>query len=139
LEKEIKELSSITREVYDCCIQSCCAFTGKYASLDKCPFCPNSRYDESGRARQKFVYLPLPPRFQSMFLNTTLSNLMDYRHTYTSEPGHVSDVLDSAQYVELLDKTVATDGVPLGHKYFSGNRDVALGYMTDGFSIFKRQ
>jgi hypothetical protein len=65
--------------------------------------------------------------------------MMDYRGKYDLSSSNISDVFDSQHYRSLLSQQVIIDNVPQGHQFFSEARDVALGYMTDGFQIFKHQ
>lgn len=135
---EISKLSFVQDEAYDCCINSCCAYTGDNEPFQECPHCKEPRFNESGRARQQFRYLPLAPRLQSLFLNKKLATFMDYRNDYNLESSDVSDVFDGEHYRTLLSRRVVIDNVPQGHSFFSERRDVALGFMTDGFQIFKK-
>src|ERR1700733_6064255 len=137
--QEITKLAYVEQEVYDCCINSCCAYTGDLESLRQCPHCKQERHDKWGRPRERYHYTPLTPQIQSFFLNKKFADTMDYRREYNLSSSNISDVFDSEHYRSLLSQQVIIDDVPQGHRFFSGGRDIALGYMTDGFQIFKRQ
>lgn len=138
LHKRMSELSWVTKILYDCCINSCCCYTGSLSGNITCPYCKEARFDSNGKARQCFRYLPLTARLKNLFLNTKTSELLDYRSEYMHNENEISDVFDGAHYCELLDEEVEIDGVVHEHRFFSEPRDVALGIMTDGFQIFKR-
>ncbi|ETW85803.1 hypothetical protein HETIRDRAFT_311270, partial [Heterobasidion irregulare TC 32-1] len=46
VKKKVAELTGITSIIHDMCTNTCIAYTGPYADLDKCPLCYESRYDE---------------------------------------------------------------------------------------------
>jgi len=51
--QEISKLAYVEQEIYDCCINSCCAYTGDLGPLEQCP--------HWNRPRQQFRYTPLTP------------------------------------------------------------------------------
>ncbi|KAF8325102.1 uncharacterized protein EI90DRAFT_2933104, partial [Cantharellus anzutake] len=133
------KLADLSEEIYNCCVNSCCAFTGTYSDLDLCPYCHEPRYNESGAPCQLYRYTPLLPHVQSMYLNKTMVHQLSYRSKYKAIPGEINDVFDGSNYQSLLGEKVENNGTPLSHKCFSDPRDVAIGLMIDGFHIFKRQ
>ena len=137
----VARLSGFQPEAYDCCINSCCAFTGPHASLATCPYCAEPRYNASGKPRKVFIYLPIIPRLKSYFANKPMAKEMEYRAKEQAKhtPGVIRDVTDSENYRSLLNKQVTVDGKQLSHKFFEDSRDVALGLSTDGFAPFKRR
>src|SRR5258708_21955547 len=100
----IAQLSNIKPNIFDCCINSCCAFMGsEYESAMSCPYCHESRFDERNRSRNTFEYIPLMSRIQSMFLNTTLIEKMRYRSSFDSNSSTYDDVFSgSLTSVSLL-------------------------------------
>lgn len=138
LHKRMAELSQVTEVIYDCCINSCCCFTGRFLYDCFCSYCNEPRFDSDGKARQRFRYLPLTARLKGLYLNIVTSELMDYRSKYTHNEEEISDVFDGIHYRKLLEEVVKIDGTAQGHRFFSESRDLALGIMTDGFQIFKR-
>lgn len=132
-------LSGFKPVLYDCCLNSCCCYVGPHASLDKCPYCGESRYHSNGLPRKKYVYLPLIPRLVALFRNIDLSTKMKYRSEYRHNPQCCSDILDGSVYRDLLDKYVVVDGKRQPYKYFSDPRDIALGLSTDGFAPFRHR
>ena len=137
------ELSGLRPKHVDCCVNSCCCYTGKHEGLDRCPFpdCNEPRRDESGRPRKMFQYLPIIPRLLALCLDKTTAAKMQYRHEYCEKRDveNVTDVFDGALYQELCQQEVTANGKVYPHRYFSDRRDIALGLSLDGFAPFKRR
>ncbi|KAF7358774.1 hypothetical protein MSAN_01216400 [Mycena sanguinolenta] len=132
-------LSGIEPQWYDCCPNSCMAYTGEYEQLTHCRFCKESRLNAAGKPRRLFCYLPLIPRLQGFFMNPKKIEQLRYRHSYQSIPGTISDVFDCEHYKQLCTQKVVVDGNELGHCYFSGEFDIALGFCTDSYLLFERR
>jgi len=64
---------------------------------------------------------------------------MAYRAQYNSLPGQVNDVFDGNHYCHLLNQHVVVDDNKLAHHYFADSRDIALGFCTDSYLLFKWQ
>ena len=141
-QKTVAKLSGLSPKYVDCCINSCCCYTGKYKTLDRCPFtdCNEPRHDESGRPRKMFQYLPIIPRLIALFRDKATAEKMGYRHTYCEkrDSEKVTDVFNGAMYHDLCEQEVTVNGKTLPHQYFSDPRDIALGLSLDGFAPFKR-
>lgn len=141
-QKTVVKLSGLSPKYVDCCLNSCCCYTGKYKMLDRCPFpdCNEPRYDESGQPRKRFQYLPIIPRLIALFLDKSMAEKISYQHKYCEvrDTEKVTDVFDGALYRELCEREVTMDGKTLPHWYFSDRRDIALGLSLDGFTPFKR-
>jgi hypothetical protein len=140
----LQALSGFKPVRYDCCINSCCCFTGVHKECMNCPYCGEDRYlvgrNGKRKARKVFNYLPLIPRLVAMQANSIKATQMRYRaFEHTHSPGEVTDVFDSHVYRRLLGKKVIIDGTPASHEYFSDPRDIALGLSTDGFCPFRRR
>src|SRR5258707_1303691 len=57
--RRIASLSQIKTIVYDCCINSCCAFIGTdFESAQSCPFCHEPRFDDRNCTRKYLMYYP---------------------------------------------------------------------------------
>lgn len=136
LHQRIMKLSGVREELYDCCINSCCCFTGELADLTACTWCHQPRLDSNDQPQQSFRYLPLEERLKSLFLSTSISPSMKYRSDYDVE-GEMSDIFGGQHYRDLLQERVVVDGVEY-ERFFSDERDIALLFMMDGFQIFKR-
>ncbi|KAI0044414.1 hypothetical protein FA95DRAFT_1472281, partial [Auriscalpium vulgare] len=136
----IAELASFKPQVLDCCINSCCCFTGAHANLDACPFCHEKRYKADQRARKHFTYLPIIPRLRAMAASKAVATQMQYRSSgHVPTPGTTSDVFDGKRYRRLQREYVVVDGKKMPHKFFEDDRDIALGLSTDGFAPFRRR
>ncbi|KAJ7608961.1 hypothetical protein DFH06DRAFT_901759, partial [Mycena polygramma] len=129
-------LSGIQPDWYDCCVDSCCAYTGAFSDLTECPYCDAPRRSPTGKSRRMFAYLPIIPRLQGFFQNPKSIDRLLYRHDYVHVPGTISDVFDGEHYRTLLNQNVVVDGITLPHKYFSGKYDVCLGVAMDSYLLF---
>jgi hypothetical protein len=130
-------LAGIQPQVYDCCPDSCLCYTGPHAELTQCPYCDKSRRTSKGKARKTFSYIPLAPRLAQFAANLRMAKLMQYRGEYKQKHGSTADIFDSEEYQKLCKELIEVDDVKLTAKYFSDNRDVAMGISSDGFGPFK--
>jgi thiol-disulfide isomerase/thioredoxin len=134
----VEFLASFKPVPYDCCINSCCCFVGPHEKAETCPYCKEARFKD-GRARKRFTYIPIIPRFVAFFKNSDMVEAMNYRGTYESDPAVMKDVFDSENYEKLKKKYATIGGKQFSHKFFSDLRDIALGLSTDGFAPFKKR
>ncbi|KAJ7091092.1 hypothetical protein C8R44DRAFT_584411, partial [Mycena epipterygia] len=140
LQKRIAFLSGVKPVKYDCCINSCMCYTGRYSTLQHCTFCHEFRLNSENKPRREFHYIPIIPRLVALYTNREHSEVLQtYRAEFESEPGKVKDVFDGLHYKGLLEKLVTLHGKKLAHKFFSDIRDIALGISFDGFAPFKRR
>ncbi|KAF7340818.1 hypothetical protein MSAN_02111100 [Mycena sanguinolenta] len=131
-------LSGVEPRWFDCCPESCIAYTGAYSELTECPHCNGPRFSPTGKSRRMFCYLPIIPRLQGFFQNPKTIERLLYRANYEHIPGEISDVFDCEHYRSLCDKQVILDGKTLPHKYFSNKYDICLGVCMDSDLLFKR-
>ncbi|KAJ8481557.1 hypothetical protein ONZ45_g15275 [Pleurotus djamor] len=124
---------------YDCCINSCCCYTGSLSKLNVCPYCGEDRFDSLDRPRKRFNYIPLIPRLQGYYRNRKLAEQMQYRHQHRHDPTQVNDVLSGCHYARLRKTRVTVNGVERPYMFFSDRRDLLLGMSTDGFAPFRRR
>ncbi|QRV84316.1 Transposase family tnp2 [Ceratobasidium sp. AG-Ba] len=99
---------------------------GRFADEDKCSTCGALRYDELGRPRQSYQYIPTTGRFLAMFNNPSFIEKLEYRHNY-EQRGRIDD------------QNIAIEGEDIGVKYFSGKYDIATSLLADGVQIFKQE
>ena len=132
-------LSGFKPEHYDCCPNSCCAYTGPHKDLTACPYCKEPRICASGAAQKRFTYIPIIPRLKAFLANPKAATEMAYRSSHKQTRTTVTDIFDGSHYQGLCHSKVKIDGEELDHLYFSDARDVALGLSTDGFAPFKRR
>ncbi|KIJ42790.1 hypothetical protein M422DRAFT_106994, partial [Sphaerobolus stellatus SS14] len=132
LRQRIRNLSGLSPVNYDCCVNSCCAFTGHLSDLTQCPHCNEDRFEANGRISHKqFQYIPLKPQLQKLYTS--------HKSRHEHQPDKICDFYDSQVYRELLDKYVEVLDCVLPHKYFGDERDLALLVLTDGFQIFRKR
>src|SRR6185369_16977061 len=74
--RKLMSLISIKPQWIDCCIDSCCAFTGIYQMLDTCPECDKPRYIQKNgkrRCRKKMAFFPLTDRLLIQYKDSARS------------------------------------------------------------------
>ncbi|KDN34874.1 hypothetical protein RSAG8_12061, partial [Rhizoctonia solani AG-8 WAC10335] len=136
--RRLRIMSGLETRAYDCCINSCCCFLGKYKDLTSCPYCKESRFNSSGKPRRVFRYSPLIPQLRALFQNVDMVKKLRYRVEIEDEhmPDVIQDVFDGAHYRSLRTKQV-TPTSP--YCFFDNPEDIALSLSTDGFTLFKRR
>ncbi|QRW07615.1 Transposase family Tnp2 protein [Ceratobasidium sp. AG-Ba] len=138
-------LSGTAGVYYDCCEDSCMAFTGNKELLEKCTRCGKDRYEqdpdnpERRRPKRTFLYIPAAPRLANLYRDPETAEELGYRAQFQSEPGVIRDVFDGVHYQRLCNRKVWTAQRSFDHKYFSMPTDIALGLSTDGFGPFKQR
>jgi hypothetical protein len=123
---------------YDCCINSCLCYTGKYKHDRNCRFCGQPR-TINGRPQRQFSYIPFIPRLQGYFQSEAKIEALLYRENYEHIPGHIHDVFDCQHYRGLLNQKVVVDGHKQDYCYFSNATDIAFSFCADGYLLFKRR
>ncbi|KAJ2924111.1 hypothetical protein H1R20_g12985, partial [Candolleomyces eurysporus] len=136
--KRVEFLAKVKAQRYDCCINVCICYTGPHETKTECPFCKEPRLKSDGKPQKTFTYIPLIPRLAALFQDPKMIDLMSYRHNYKPRNNIIQDIFDGSVYSELKGKNVTIGGVDMGHKFFDGANDIALGLATDGFAPFKR-
>jgi hypothetical protein len=131
-------LSEVEPVHYDCCINSCVCYTGKYKHDKSCRFCGQPR-TIGGKPQRQFLYIPFIPRLQGYFQSEAKIKDLLYRNEYEHTPGRICDVFDCQHYRGLLDKKVVVDGHEQDHCYFSNPNDIAFSFCADGYLLFKRR
>ena len=128
-------LTGIKPVIYDCCPNSCIAYTRKYIHHSSCPICNERRFQANGQPRSQFTYFPLIPRLQGFFQSNQTVARMSYRRDFRPHESKICDIFDSAHYQRLLWHRVVLDGEKLSHRYFSDPRDIALSLSTDSYLL----
>lgn len=135
----VEFLAAYRRVAYDSCVNSCICYTGPHEMKTHCPYCKEARKNSNARPQKTFTYSPIIPRLKAFFKNRELIKLMGYRGNYIiAEDNAIKDVFDGDNYTNLKRKNVTIAGVSQGHKFFSDNRDIALGLSLDSFCPFKQ-
>ncbi|KAB5588211.1 Transposase family Tnp2 protein [Ceratobasidium theobromae] len=136
--RRLRILSQLETRSYDCCVNSCCCFLGKYKDVQICPFCKESRYNPSGKRRRAFQYSPLIPQLVGLFQSCEMASKLQYRAQVEQQddPDTFQDVFDGEHYRTLRQTQVFPDN---SYRFFDNPEDLALGLSTDGFTLFKRR
>jgi hypothetical protein len=140
LKTRMFRLSGWNTQRYDCCINSCVAYTGIYHELETCPYCQTPRHDSRGKAGT-FYTLPLTPQLQALYTgNRETRESMNYTAEMLDsyKPDKYRDIHDAQAIRNLLGSRVTCNGRSQKYSYFEDPRDIPLGLMTDGFQCFKR-
>ena len=132
-------LSGVEPKWFDCCVNSCIAYTGQHHDLDKCPDCSERWLTLSGQPCRMFCYIPIIPHFQNFFANEKSLMELQYWHKYKVSDHTISDVFDSKHYKNLCKTRVTLDSKKLPHKYFSGKHDIAFSTCLDSYLLYKRR
>jgi hypothetical protein len=135
---KLRNISGLTPILYDCCINSCCCYSGPNANKTSCPYCNEDRYDARKHPRRRFSYIPLIPCLQAFLRNQEMATKMQYRGKFEHNPTKIQDIFDGKLYRLLLGKHVRSKDRPQRHTYFDDLRNIALGLSTDGYAPFKR-
>ena len=141
MQLHVQALSHFEPMKFTCCINSCICYTGPYANLEECLKCRTSCLNESGRARRMFTYIPLIPHLHVLMSNRTYATHLQYRaneHPKTCRPGMTTDIFDGLHYHSLLEKHAVVGDQTYPYNYFSNHCDIALGFATNGFALFKK-
>lgn len=131
-------LTEVEPVLYDCCINSCMCYTGKFHHDKSCRFCGAPR-DLGGKAQRQFSYIPIIPRLQGYFQSLSKIKALDYRNRYTHNPTTINDVFDGMHYQNLLKTKVRIDGHEQDYCYFNGPFDIAFSFCCDGYLLYKRR
>lgn len=102
--------TGIVPQWWDCCINSCMAYTGVYedSANTHCTYCKAPRFysylgqRNQQKARKRFLYIPLAPRLRRQFMTDQAKVLTSYRAAFdTRAVGDITDVFDGEIYQDL--------------------------------------
>jgi len=136
VEKRLEVLTGLIPKHFDCCINSCMAFTGSYAYQDYCFYCNERRYNSDHHPRRQFSYLSLVTQLQGLFSDPATVETLLYRHQYLAPTDEISDVFDGELYHQLHSTYVIIDGVEQPYHFFSHQNDIAFSLATDAYLLF---
>ncbi|QRV83012.1 Transposase family Tnp2 protein [Ceratobasidium sp. AG-Ba] len=136
--RRLRNLSGFNFRAYDCCVNSCICFLGKYAEHNQCDYCREPRHNAAGHTRRSFHYTPLIPQLQALFRDRNMIEKLGYRARAEAvyDPDVTYDVFDSENYRTLRNTQVHPES---DYCFFDNPEDLALGIATDGFTLFKRR
>jgi len=131
--KILKNLVPLKPIWIDMCINSCCAFTGDFKTLNKCIYCKAERYREKGQPRAQVAYFSIQDRITIQYQDPVRAKQLRYRSKYITREGYdidgiIGDVFDGIRYKHLLQKG-----------YFQDDRDIVLLGSIDGYQIFRQK
>ncbi|KAI0366722.1 hypothetical protein BV20DRAFT_628003 [Pilatotrama ljubarskyi] len=115
VKKKVADLTGVCSLTHDMCPKSCMAYTGPWATLDKCNFCEESRYEgviEQRRTirkpRRQFDTYALGPQIQARYRSSDGAQDMRYRQSQMSkileelrqsgELDHIGDIIDGSDF-----------------------------------------
>ena len=132
LRRELERISGIKRETFDCCINSCMAFTGEHKAAEKCLHCDEDRFfDETRKPRQTWSYIPLTSRLKLQYRNPSRAKVLsEYRHGFnprsTTGVDRLRDIFDGNLYREFHVQELSL---------FTDPHDIALHLSLDGMQL----
>jgi hypothetical protein len=137
---QLLKISGLKPILYDCCVNSCCCYTGPHSNKTECPYCGEACFNSKHQSRWRFSYLPLIPRLRAYLANQEKAQQMLYRsQVFVHNPDSVKDIFDGTHYQSLLGKKVTVNGQDQGHYHFDGLCNIALGLSTNGYAPFKHR
>ncbi|KAI0082985.1 hypothetical protein BDY19DRAFT_987990 [Irpex rosettiformis] len=113
VKRKVTEITGITPIYTDMCIDTCVAFTGPFAELERCPLCSKARFEENSRKPcQQFATFPIGPMLQASRRHLRSSKQMSYRQNETEKllenfwgnilPTTLSEYLHGSEYIEAV-------------------------------------
>nr|GAT43162.1 predicted protein [Mycena chlorophos] len=136
---QIAIMSGVQPEWYDCCLNSCMAYTGEYSELDECLDCATSRWrEDNGESQRKFCYIPLIPRLQGYFSNPERVEELLYPEKREDDSETLSDAWDGELIAILRKLRVVVDGQKMPYCYFNSKYDLAFAFAADSYLLYDR-
>lgn len=119
-------------EAIHVCRHDCCLFWKEYASMDKCPICGDSRWNDDKTTGKKVPhkvlrYFPLTSRLRRMYCSRHTAKEMTWHSTGQSETGKMCHPVDGLAWKEFDAKYPEFSKEP---------RNVRLALAADGFNPF---
>ncbi|KZT54446.1 hypothetical protein CALCODRAFT_526830, partial [Calocera cornea HHB12733] len=128
VERRVEYVSGLKSVSYDCCKNSCMAYTGSLTELDACPWCKEPRRKPNGTPYRQYQYLPLIPQLRAQYANAERAALLSsYRTSQYPYAVEVTDIFQGKLYRELRKRLIEVNGKVLPHKYFDSPPRCCLG------------
>jgi len=128
LKQILQEHTNVAVEHFDCCINSCMAFTREYQHLDKCSICNQDRYilKKGVRyGRKKFHYIGVTGRLKTFWSTKKGMNRLSYQRSL--EKHHdIQDFHDGEYFRRYI--------APLCEI----KNDMIFSFSTDGVKVFRK-
>lgn len=134
VKKVLKSTVKLKPTWIDMCVNSCCAYTGRYKDHAQCEHCGEPRFQDISAnkkhvSRYQMAYFSIIDRLMIQFQDPVRSKELRYRANYTHHRDFkIGDIFDSERYQELLSR-----------RFFHDERDVALIGSVDGYQIFRQK
>lgn len=130
--KRLVEVTGIQHTQFDCCINSCMAFTGhSYAQLTHCLYCQEARHfsGNNPRARKTVDYIPFIHRLRQQYANPIYAETMQKYMEFLKPLGGDKrrDIWDGS----LIQDLKTQKGL------FKEITNIAMGFSTDGVRVFQ--
>ena len=135
LQSYLRNIINLRPQYFDCCVNSCMAYTGQYSDLTACSNCQEPRYvSNSQRSRKTFCFISLIDRLKLQYSNadhaTILSTYRANLHLHPSADGTMRDFFDGDLYRQFHTGQL---------KLFQDSRDIALQLSIDGVQVTNRR
>ncbi|CDO74927.1 hypothetical protein BN946_scf184706.g6 [Trametes cinnabarina] len=140
MQRVVAQITGVVPLETDMCIRSCLAYTGPYADLDSCPFCPTNepRYKTQGKkrlARRTFSTLLFGPQVQHMYLSRESAEDLGWRARVTEE---LLELLNTGQPLgDLKDYCWGTDYLEAVQNDLISTDDMLLLFSIDGAQLYE--
>ncbi|TFY51285.1 hypothetical protein EVG20_g11072, partial [Dentipellis fragilis] len=140
VKSQIAELSGVVPIIHHMCVNTCVAFTGPFADLDRCPMCQEPRYDQHklrtsrGRVkspRQVFHTMPLGPQLQARRRHPEMAEKMQHRDR------RVQEILAAGRIDDFDDLYCGTDFLDAVERGDITSNDSVLLFSIDGAQLYQ--
>ncbi|OBZ79028.1 hypothetical protein A0H81_01464 [Grifola frondosa] len=139
IKKVVRDLSGVDSMVINMCVNTCLAYTGPFADMDKCPHCGELRYDplKPGQKAPRQQFHTIIPGFYFQALRRTPENslMMQYRQKVTEvaiqelrATGQLQEYSDLFHGVDILE-AIAEDRIR--------REDMVLMFSVDGAQLYQ--
>lgn len=140
LRARMHRLSALSPKFWDCCINTCIAYTGHLSKLTTCPICAAPRLDPiTKKPQNSYSTIPLIPQLRALFCHPETAQKLQYRHMYENQDNTISDIFDGERYKKLRKTNVVIEGQEQPYRYFEEQHEIALGLSADGMCPFKKR
>lgn len=144
--KLLAKLTGIEPIIIDMCINSCCAYTGPWKNLNRCPLCPahEKRYEIiNGKkvARKQFHTIPLAAQLQALLRDRSSAEKMDYRKEYTNKLFNdlVANEGVRTKFADYFDGTEYIDAVNQKNGKKLSDDDIVVFMSIDGAQLYRNK
>ncbi|OBZ74554.1 hypothetical protein A0H81_05359 [Grifola frondosa] len=135
----VRNLSGVDSMVIDMCVNTCLAYTGPFAEMDKCPHCGECRYDplKPGQKAPRQQFHTIIPGFYFQALRRTPENslMMQYRQRVTEiaiQELHATGQLQ--EYSDLFHGVDILEAIAEGR---IRQEDMILMFSVDGAQLYQ--